>query len=175
MKRQLAASVLALAFGLGLSAQAALTKGAPAPKVDGSFDAKEYSYDNAWKGVRIGATLAADDMLYLAIEAPTKGYAALGVGGLVMNNSRLFFGAVQDGKPAFTEKLGKGHFYTDAKDLVVKSWAVKTVGDKTTLELALPASAAVWKGKVNLIWAYSKSPKFDSEHQARGSLSFDVK
>lgn len=175
MKKSLIAAALALSLALGLSAQAVLAKGAQPPKVDGVFDAKEYQYTATYEGMRIGASLGSDDMLYLAIEAPTKGYAALGVGGLVMNNSRLFFGAVQDGKPAFAEKLGKGHFYTDAKDLVVKSWSVKSEGDKTTLELSLPASAAVWKGKVNMTFAYAKSPKFETRHAARGSVSLDVK
>ncbi len=175
MKRTLMAVALVAALGSALSAQAALTKGAQPAKVDGTFDAKEYQFTTERDGARIGASLGSDDMLYLAIEAPTKGYAALGVGGLVMNNSRLFLGAVQDGKPAFIEKLGKGHFYTEAKDLVVKSWAVKSEGGKTTLELVLPASAAVWKGKVNMTYAYSASPKFDSRHSARGALSLDVK
>lgn len=175
MKRSLTATFLLLALATLLQAQATLTKGATPPKVDGVFDAKEYQYTATYQGMRIGASLGSDDMLYLAIEAPTKGYVALGVGGLVMNNSRLFFGAVQDGKPAFAEKLGKGHFYTDAKDLVVKSWAVKSDGGKTTLELSLPSSAAVWQGKVNMTMAYSASPKFDSRHSARGSLSLEVK
>jgi hypothetical protein len=166
---------LALVLASGLFAQAVLTKGAQPPKVDGVFDAKEYQYTATYQGMTIGASLGSDDMLYLAIQAPTKGWVGLGVGGLVMNNSRLFLGALQDGKPAFTEKLGKGHFYTDAKDLVVKSWSVKTEGDKTTLELSLPSSAAVWQGKVNMIFAYATSPKFESKHAARGSVSLDVK
>jgi hypothetical protein len=113
-------------------------------------------------------------MLYLAIEAPTQGWVGLGVGGLVMNGSRLFLGVVQDGKPAFVEKLGKGHFYTDAKDLVVKSWSVKTEGGKTVMEISLPSSAALWQGKVNTVFSFSKSPKFDTRHAERGSLSFTV-
>jgi hypothetical protein len=175
MKRTFLTIALAAALATSLSADAALSKAAALPKTDGTFAAKEYQYDETMNGMRIGATLGSDDMLYLAIEAPTKGWVGLGVGGLVMNGSRLFFGAIQGGKPAFVEKLGKGHFYTDAKDLVVKSWSVKTAGDKTTLELSLPSSAALWKGKINATFAYSESPKFDSRHSERGSVSFAVK
>jgi hypothetical protein len=175
MKRPLIATALAIALAAGVFAEAELSKGSPAATVDGTFGAKEYQYDSTQQGVRVGATLGSDDMLYLAVEAKTSGYVALGVGGLVMNNSRLFLGAIQDGKPAFIEKLGKGHFYADAKDLVVKKWSVKTEGGKTTLELVLPASAALWKGKINATFAFSRSPKFDSEHAARGAIPFAVK
>ena len=114
-------------------------------------------------------------MLYIAVEAPSSGYVAAGVGGLVMNGSRLFFGATQNGKPAFLEKAGVGHFYEDAKEVVVKKWAVKTKGEDTVLELSLPSGKALWKGQINAIFAYSKSPSFDSKHVARGALSFTVK
>ena len=175
MKKTLLAVSFSLALVAGLSAQASLTKASALPTVDGVFAANEYQYTGTYQDMRIGATLGSNDMLYLAIEAPTKGWVSLGVGGLVMNGSRLFLGAVQDGKPAFVEKLGKGHFYTDAKDLVVKAWSVKTVGDKTVLELSLPSSAALWQGKINTLFAFSKSPSFETRHAERGSLSFDVK
>jgi hypothetical protein len=175
MKRSLIAAALALALVAGLSAQAVLTKSSSLPTIDGAFNASEYQYTTTVSGIKIGATFGSDDVLYLAVEAPTSGYVGAGVDGLVMNGSRLFLGAIQDGKPAFIEKLGKGHFYTDAKDLVVKKWAVKTVGNDTVLELSLPSSAALWKGQISMIFAYSKSPKFDTHHAARGSISFTVK
>jgi hypothetical protein len=172
MKRTIVVLAAALALGGGLFAQAALSKSSSLPNVDGSFNASEYQYNGSVNGMKVGATLGSDDQLYLAVEGPSSGWVAAGVGGLVMNSSRLFFGATQDGKPAFQEKLGKGHFYTEAKDLVVKKWAVKTAGEDTVLELVLPASAALWKGKINAIFAYSKSPKFDSRHSKYGSVSF---
>jgi hypothetical protein len=175
MKRMLAAIMIALAVAAGASAENALTKSSSIPKVDGVVAASEYQYSGSASGMKVYATIGSDDMLYLAVEGPSAGWAAVGVGGLVMNGSRLFLGATQDGKPAFVEKLGKGHFYTDAKDLVVKSWAVKTTGSSTVLELSLPSSAALWQGKINTIWAYSKSPKFDSRHSGNASISFTVK
>jgi len=75
---------------------------------------------------------------------------------------------------AFVEKLGRGHFYVDAKDLVVTKWAVTSSGDSSTLELVLPASAAVWKGQVNFIFAYASSPDFTSRHKARGSATLTI-
>jgi hypothetical protein len=176
MKKSVLAIALASSLVAGLAAQATLTAGAAPPGVDGVFAPGEYQYEGVQRGnIRLGASLGPDDTLYLAIEAPTSGWVGLGVGGLVMNNSRLFMGAVQDGQSAFIEKRGAGHRYVDAKEIVIKRWAVKTEAGKTTMELTLPSSAAVWKGKVNAIFAFSKSPSFDTKHSTRGSISFDVK
>jgi hypothetical protein len=175
MKHLILVASFIAATAMGLSAQASLTKTDKLPTVDGSVASGEYQYESSSGGMKILATLGADDNLYLAIEAPTSGYAALGVGGRVMNGSRLFLGAVQGGKPAFIEKLGRGHFYADAKDLVVKKWSVTSSGSSSTLELVLPASAAVWKGQVSLIFAYSSSPDFTTRHKAKGSVALTIK
>jgi hypothetical protein len=175
MKRM--ASVLIIAFAIsGLaSAQATLTKSSTLPTVDGVIGASEYQYSGSVGGLKIFATLGSDDMVYIAVEGPTSGYVAAGVGGLRMNGSRLFFGAVQGGKPAFAEKAGVGHFYADAKELVVKKWAVVSKGSDTVLELSLPAAKALWNGQINMIFAASKSPGFDSKHYTKGAMSFTVK
>jgi len=175
MKRTIVAAAMAIALVAAASAEGALSKSSSLPKADGVVSASEYQYTESAKGMKLGVTLGSDDMLYLAVEAPTSGWAAVGVGGLVMNGSRLMFGATQDGKPAFQEKLGKGHFYTDAKDQVVKSWSVKTSGNDTILELSLPASAALWKGKINVTYAYSKAAKFESKHVAYAFSTLSVK
>ena len=175
MKR-LTLAFLALALAGGAFAQASLTKSPSLPSIDGAIGASEYQFSTvAANGIKVFATLGADDMLYIAVEAPTSGWVAAGVGGLVMNGSRLFLGAVQDGKPAFIEKAGIGHFYTDAKTLVVKKWAVKTAGEDTVLELELPSSAAVYKGQINAIFAYATVPSFTTRHKAHATLTFAVK
>jgi hypothetical protein len=174
MKRFILVASFIAAAALGLSAQSSLTKTDKLPTVDGSIANGEYQYESSVSGMKVLATLGTDGNLYLAIEAPTSGWVALGVGGKVMNGSRLFFGAMQADKSAFVEKLGRGHFYVDAKDLVVTKWAVKSSESSTTLELVLPASAAVWKGQVNLIFAYSSSPDFTTRHKARGATSLTI-
>ena len=175
MKRLLTAFVLAGALAAGLSAQASLTKSGSLPTIDGTIAANEYQYIDTLHGIKVAATLGSDDVLYLAVEAPSAGWAGLGVGGLVMNGSRLFLGSVQDGKSDFIEKTGVGHFYADAKTLVVKKWAVKTTGDTTVLELSIPSSAALWKGQINVTAAYSKSPNLTSRHAAYAKVTFTVK
>jgi hypothetical protein len=175
MKKFASLTILAFALAGASFAQASLAKSSTLPAIDGAIGASEYQYTGTVSGMKVFATLGSDDMLYIAVEAPTSGYVAAGVGGLRMNGSRLFFGAVQGGKPAFAEKAGVGHFYGDAKDLVVKKWAVSTKGSNTTLELSLPANKALWNGQINMIFAASNSPSFDSKHSTRGAQSFAVK
>jgi len=176
MKRLVIAVFISMALLGGAFAQASLSKSASLPVVDGAIGASEYQYAGTVAGViKVYATLGSDDMLYIAVEAPTAGWVAAGVGGLVMNGSRLFMGMTQDGKPALIEKAGVGHFYSDAKDSVLKKWTVKTSGEDTVLELSLPASAAVSKGQLKAIFAYSKTPSFTVRHSARGSLTLTVK
>jgi hypothetical protein len=175
MKKTLIAVIASLILAGGAFAQASLTKSSSLPTIDGTVSANEYQYQAAKSGMKIYATLGSDDLLYLAVEAPSAGWAGIGVGGLVMNGSRLFMASVSGGKPAFIEKAGVGHFYADAKNLVVNKWAVNAVGSSTLLEVSFPSSAAVWKGQVNAIFAYSKSANLTSRHGPYAALSFTVK
>jgi hypothetical protein len=174
MKRVFSIAIIALMIAGGAFAQATLTKSSSLPSIDGVIGPSEYQYSGTDRGITLYATLGSDDTLYLAVEAPTSGWVAVGLGGLVMNGSRLFLGATQDGKPAFLEKTGIGHFYTDAKNPIVKNWAVKTAGENTVLELSLPASAVLANGQIKAIFAYAKVPNFTTRHAAHASITFTV-
>lgn len=171
----------ALIFAVGIiaaveaSAQASLSASASLPKIDGTIASGEYAYNTTINGMKVGATLGTDGMLYLAIQAPTSGWVAVGTGGLIMNGSRLYFGAIQNGKPAFAEMTGAGHGAVPAKTTVVKKWAVASAGGSTTLELVLPSSDAIWKGQVNSIIAYAGAPDFRVRHREQGSITYAIK
>jgi len=175
MKRTSLVIAAAIIAAVEASAQASLTASAALPKVDGTVGTGEYAYESNLKGMKVGATLGTDGMLYLAVQAPTSGWVAVGTGGLVMNGSRLFFGAVQDGKPSFSEMAGAGHGAVPAKSQVVKKWAVATAGGATTLELVMASSDAAWKGSINSILAYSTVPDFRAKHRAYASVSYAIK
>jgi hypothetical protein len=175
MKRTALVIAAAIIAAVEASAQASLTASATLPKVDGTIGSGEYAYESTIKGMKVGATLGTDGMLYLAVQAPTSGWVAVGTGGLIMNGSRLFFGAVQDGKPSFSEMAGAGHGAVPAKSQVVKKWAVASAGGATTLELVLASTDAVWKGSVNSILAYSVVPDFRARHKVYGSVSYTIK
>lgn len=175
MKRIGLAIAVAVIAAVEASAQASLTASATLPKVDGTLGSGEYASMTTVKGMKVGATLGTDGMLYLAVQAPTSGWVAVGTGGLIMNGSRLFFGAMQDGKPAFAEMTGAGHGAVPAKTQVVKKWAVASAGGATTLELVLASTDAVWKGSVNTIIAYAGVTDFRARHKANASIAYAIK
>jgi hypothetical protein len=166
------ASALLLAASLG--AQAQLTKSDKLPSIDGTVASGEYQYATTVSGMSLGATLGSDGKLYLSISAKTSGWVALGVGGLRMDGSRLFLAYDEGGKRDFTEQTGAGHSHSDAATKVVEKWAVKSENGMTTLELVLPAKAAVADGKLGLLFSYSSTTSYSARHQARGSMSLSV-
>jgi hypothetical protein len=173
MKRNLLAIAAALSLSASLFAQASLSPSSSLPAQDGVVNANEYQFNTEVTGISIGATLGTDGMLYLSVRAQTSGWVALGVGNLVMNGSRLFI-SYDGATPFFTEQKGILHAHVDAADSVVKKWAVKQAGGVTTLELVLPASLAVSKGNLNLLFAYSDTTAVTMHHKARGSMSIAV-
>jgi hypothetical protein len=161
-------------FGLA-SAQDSISKGAPAVSIDGSVDKGEYQYSKTVSGMTISVSIGKDGLVYLATEAKTSGWVALGVGGRVMNGSRLFLAYDSNGKRFFTEQAGAGHSHGDAQDRVVTKWAVKSANGSTTLELALPYDKAVESGILNVLFSYSTGLDMTAHHSARGSFGLTVK
>jgi hypothetical protein len=164
----------ALLIAASLGAQAQLTKSDKLPSADGTAAPGEYQYATTVSGMTLGATLGSDGKLYLSISAKTSGWVALGVGGLRMDGSRLFLAYDSGGKRDFTEQAGAGHSHSDAATKVVEKWAVKAASGTTTLELVLPAKAAVADGKLDLLFSYSDTTSYSARHRARGSMSLSV-
>jgi hypothetical protein len=174
MKRTLIALAATFAFAASLQAQALLSASPSIPVPDGAVSANEYQYNTELSGMSIGASLGTDGMVYLSIQAKTSGWVALGVGGRVMNGSRLFLAYDGGQKQVFSEQDGSGHSHGDVKDPVAVKWAVKLAGGVTTLELVLPASVAISNGNLNLLFAYSDTTSFAVHHKARGSIALAV-
>jgi hypothetical protein len=176
MKKSIAVLAAVVAISLSLSAQdkAILAPSASIPLPDGVVKAKEYQFNSLVSGMTLGATLGTDGMLYLSIQAATSGWVALGVGGLKMDGSRLFIAYDAGGKQVFTEQTGAGHSHGDAADSIVKKYVVKQSGGTTTLELVVPASAAVAGGKLDLLYSYADTTSFAARHKARGSMEIAV-
>jgi len=174
MKRALAILAAAFALASSVQAQAVLTASSSTPAIDGTLGAGKYQFTTTVSGMTIGATLGSDGNVYLAIQAQTAGWVALGVGGRRMNGSRLFLGCDTGSQKVFKEQKGAGHSHGDVDDPVVTKWAVAKVDGKMTLELTLPEKAAVTAGKIDLLFAYSDSSSLTAYHRARGSLSISV-
>jgi hypothetical protein len=174
MKRKIIVLFVLLALSLSLSAQAVLSASSSIPTIDGTIGATEYQFTTVVSGMTIGATLGKDGKLYLSIRAQTSGWVALGVGGSKMDGSRLFLAYDAGGKQVFNEQRGVGHSHKDLADAVVEKWIVMAADGNTSLELVLPASAAISDGKIDLLYAYSDSTSYALHHKARGSLSLTV-
>lgn len=146
---------------------------ANSPAMDGVFGASEYGFVRDYQGMRLGASLSADGKtLNLAIEAPTSGWVAIGLGTTVMNGAYIVMGA-DGGSPKVVEQMGQGHFHGDTADKVQKS-AVKTTDGKTVLEFSVPASGFVKGGVLQLIMAYGRSTDFRTRHVTHASAVLSV-
>jgi hypothetical protein len=174
MKKGLVFLLSLIAFSALLSAQTALSPSAAIPTIDGKIGPDEYQFTTLSSGMTIGATLGDDGKLYLSIRAKTSGWVALGLGNGRMDGARLFLAYDKGDKQAFDEQRGSGHSHNDLSEKVVEKWAVKAEGGDMSLEFVLPASAAVAKGKVGLLYAYSDSTSYASRHKARGAMSLTV-
>ncbi len=176
--RLAAATVLIFALaGTTTYAQVSvLKKGTLRTVVDGVVSAGEYSWTRTFGPVQLSLNLTAD-ALYVAVVGATKGWVAVGLGSLVMNNADIFMGYVgADGKTQFRPQLGSGHRHSNApqavSDTVIAS-AMKETGGKTTLEVELKPAAYVKAGQaaVDIIFAQGSEDSFTSIHSYRGSVS----
>ncbi|HTX72918.1 MAG TPA: DOMON domain-containing protein [Rectinemataceae bacterium] len=143
------------------------------PSIDGSFGATEYVYTHDSQGIKFGASLSQDgSTLYLAVEAPTAGWVAIGLGTTVMNGSYIVMGA-DGGNPSVIEQMGQGHSHGSTASKVIKS-SVKTTGSNTVLEFSLPAADFVKNGTLQVILAYGRSTDFRTRHVTHASLVLSV-
>lgn len=175
MKRAAFALGFISLFSIAAFAQDLVASTAPLPLQDGVVAAGEYQFTSTQSGIKVSATLGADNLLYLAIEAPTKGWVALGTGSAVMDGARLFIAWEADGKGNLSEQVGAGHYHAVATDSLAKKWALKTNGGTTSFELVVPASAAISGGKVVVLASYAATASLTQRHAARVSLSLTVK
>jgi hypothetical protein len=149
------------------------------PVVDGVVAEGEYTYVKAFGPVVLSASRTADT-LFVAVTGDTSGWVALGLGSLKMNGATIFMGFVDDkGAVQFKPQAAAGHRHSDAEKAVagsVVSYAMKTAGGKTTLELALKAAPYVTGGQSTLdaIFAIGQAKSFLPLHSFRGSTSITL-
>jgi hypothetical protein len=147
--------------------------------VDGVVKTGEYSFSKDFGPLTLFANRTAD-VLTLAVTGSTSGWVAVGLGSLKMNGATIFMGFVDDaGKVQFKPQLGSGHKHGDAAqsaDATVISYAIKTAGGKTTLELALKPNVYITKGQttLDLIFAVGQAKSFIPLHSFRGALSLSL-
>jgi hypothetical protein len=171
---------LFVVLGAGVFAQAqglAITKNKTV--VDGVVNPSEYSFSKDFGDLQLYANRTADT-LYFGVVGNTTGWVSVGLGSLKMDGSTIFIGYVgADGKVVFKAQAGSGHSHKDVGPDVsgtIVSYAMKTVGEKTTLEIALKSAAYVKAGQTALqvIYAAGTERSFIPRHFFRGALSIDL-
>ena len=159
-----ALAALVLAVSAPLTAQT-LAPSPKAPAADGMVSPGEYSYTSAQKDMTLHLSLSADGRtLYAALEAPTTGWVAVGLGSTRMDGAFMVLGYDAGGTPAVREDTGRGHRHTPNPDRILTAQAVRETPGKTVLEFALPAAPHAAASGLKLILAYGRRDDFTSIH-----------
>lgn len=154
----------ALAAAAPLAAQT-LAPSDKAPAADGTVAPGEYSYSSVQKNMTIHLSLSADGKtLHAALEAPTTGWTAVGLGSLKMDGAFLILGYDAGGAASVREDTGKGRRHAPNPNRVLSAQAVRETAGKTVLEFALPAAPHAAGSSLKLILAYGRRDDFTSTH-----------
>ena len=145
------------------------------PTTDGILGADEYSFNGTYSNMKLGVSLSADGKtLYLALEAPTTGWVALGLGARAMNGAFIVFGSVAKGKPIVSEQTGKGHGHRPNKENQLAASAVRETSGTTVLEIALPAATYATGNTMPILMSYSASDSFMLKHSVYASAELSI-
>ena len=165
-------SMLALFAIVGISAQQAPVS---LPVPDGSLSANEYKINGAYGGMNLGVTLGDDGKtLYVALEVPSTGWASVGLGSKKMDGAFIVLGSDSSGSTVISEETGKGHGHKPNATKILITQAVKETGGKTVLEFAIPSSAFVKDGNLDLILAYGGKDALKSFHKKHEKVSLTL-
>jgi hypothetical protein len=168
-------AVLLLLLPLAAGAQSALGVTSTPARVDGVFTDKEYSLVTENAGMKLGLTWTAD-VLYIGLSAPTTGWVAAGIGSTRMDGAVIYIGYAVGQQSQLKVQKGAGHRHADLDAGAPREYAVKEVGGRTVLELALDASSAIAKNQatLQLVIAMGVADSFTSMHRARAGVSIEL-
>lgn len=135
------------------------------PVADGVVGAGEYSFQGTLKDMKLSLSLSADaSTLFVALEAPTTGWVAVGLGSLKMNGSFMVLAYVDKGTAAISEQTGAGFSHKENASKLLRSQAAREANGSTILEYSLPAAPYTAWPALRLIVAYGRSDNFTSKH-----------
>lgn len=162
-------TTLAAAFAAALLAAVPLfsqTVPEQIPSADGIIASGEYRVLKTGSGISVGVTLSEDgSTLYLAVEAQTSGWVALGLGSLRMDGAYMVFGFDQGGKVTVSEQTGKGHGHRPNGERRILICSVREEGGVTTLEFSVPSEGLVRGGILPVLGAYGSKDDLTSMHR----------
>jgi hypothetical protein len=141
------------------------------PAVDGVMAANEYSRSETKSGITVAARLSLDGTtLYLAVQARTAGWVALGAGAQVMDKAYMVLAYVTGSTQTISEETGRGKSHVVNAERILIAASVAEADGFTTLEIALPAAGFVKDKTVELIAAFGTQDNRTGLHRARASF-----
>ena len=144
---------------------------AQTPVIDGILGADEYTQTETKTGITVAANLSTDGtILYLAVQAKTTGWVAIGAGSQKMDTAFMALAYVVGITQTISEETGKGKGHSVNTGKLLTSAYVAEAGELTTLEIALPAAGFVKNKVVELIAAYGPRDNRTSIHRSRASF-----
>lgn len=175
MKKLLIVCFLSLSI-VGLGFSQVIPAGNAAPVADGILNAAEYPQLDTYQDMRLGRAVSKDGKtLYFALEAPTPGWVAIGLGSSRMDGAYMILG-YDDGKIApVSEQTGRGHSHQPNTTNKLITSAIKETSGKTVLEFSLPASVYAGTTSLNMLLAYGKQDNFTSMHQRFIPIQVELK
>jgi hypothetical protein len=149
--------------------------------VDGMISPDEYDYSQTFDGeaMRVSHTISGD-LLYMAVEAETEGWVAVGFDpGAIMNNADMVFGWVVDGTAFSKDCFSIGPTGPHPPDTElggtsdIAEYAVTEADGRTILEFSRNLSTGDEYDKdisegMKIIWAYGLTDDEDMYHDRAG-------
>jgi hypothetical protein len=126
-----------------------LKKSSNRTKVDGRVTPGEYSYSHSAQNMKVHLNWNGGD-LYVAIEAKTAGWVAVGLNAKKMDSAHILIGFVDGSNVVFKEQVGTGHAHRDTKTRYVDEYEMTESRGMTTMEARLPASDIISSGQKTL-------------------------
>jgi hypothetical protein len=146
------------------------------PVADGQVQANEYSLRATYSGMVLSASLSQDGTtLYLALEAPTKGWVSIGLGSLRMDGAFMVLAYDAEGKTVISEQTGKGHGHKPNPSTLLTAGAVKENGASTVLEIAVGARKFISGNTIKLLISYGNKDDLTTKHARYAQVELPVK
>ncbi len=174
------AVVFAVVLGfLGFTAASAGAQGlAPSankPVADGVVGPKEYSMTGTYSGMTLGSSLSSDGKtVYFALEAPTTGWVAIGLGSNRMNGAFMVLASDAKGTTVVSEQTGRGHSHSPNAVKKLASGAVKENKGNTVLEFSLPAAEYIKGTSLQMLIAFGTGDDITTKHEKYASLDLPL-
>lgn len=145
-----------------------------AQTVDGIVASGEYQKTVAVDSTKLSYALSADGAtLFVAFEAPTAGWVAVGLGATRMSGAYMVFGYVDNGVATITEETGKGHNHAvNAGAKLIASSATEKNGT-TTVEFSVPAKD--FAASLPVVLAFGKKDNRTSMHSWFGNATIQIR